>query len=51
LRRLGFVGSDHFPMCLALCYEPARQEEQPAPEEDASDRRQADEMVQDEADR
>ena len=46
LRRLDFVGSDHFPMYLALSYEPARQEEQPEPEEDASDREQADEMLE-----
>ncbi|HKU72056.1 MAG TPA: endonuclease, partial [Burkholderiales bacterium] len=46
LRRLDFVGSDHFAMYLALSFEPARQGEQPEPEEDASDREQADEMVQ-----
>ena len=45
LRRLDFVGSDHFPMYLALSYEPARQEEQPEAEADANDREQADEMV------
>jgi endonuclease/exonuclease/phosphatase (EEP) superfamily protein YafD len=28
LRRLDSVGSDHFPMCLALSYEPERQQEQ-----------------------
>ena len=47
LRRLDFVGSDHFPMYLALSYEPARKKEQPEPEEDADDREQADEMLQD----
>jgi endonuclease/exonuclease/phosphatase (EEP) superfamily protein YafD len=46
LRRLDFVGSDHFPMYLALSYEPARQAEQPEPQEDAQDREQADKMVQ-----
>jgi endonuclease/exonuclease/phosphatase (EEP) superfamily protein YafD len=46
LRRLDFVGSDHFPMYLALSYEPDRQHEQPEPEEDAADREQAEEMVE-----
>lgn len=46
LRRLDFVGSDHFPMFLALSYEPERQEGQPEPEEDAEDREQAEEMAQ-----
>jgi endonuclease/exonuclease/phosphatase (EEP) superfamily protein YafD len=46
LRRLDYVGSDHFPMYLALSYEPAREQEQPKPEEDADDREQADEMVE-----
>ena len=46
LRRLDFVGSDHFPMFLALSYEPHREKEQPEPEEDASDREQADDMLE-----
>ena len=46
LRRLDYVGSDHFPMYLALSYEPAREQEQPKPEEDPDDREQADEMVE-----
>ena len=46
LRRLDYVGSDHFPMYLALSYEPARQREQPEPEEDTNDRDQADEMLE-----
>jgi endonuclease/exonuclease/phosphatase (EEP) superfamily protein YafD len=45
LRRLDYVGSDHFPMYIALSYEPAREQEQPEPEEDPDDREQADEMV------
>ena len=49
LRRLDFVGSDHFPMYLSLSYEPARQEEQPEPEEDADDRQQAAEMLEEQA--
>ena len=46
LRRLEFVGSDHFPMYLALSYEPSREQEQPEPEEDAKDREEADKMAQ-----
>jgi endonuclease/exonuclease/phosphatase (EEP) superfamily protein YafD len=49
LRRLDFVGSDHFPMYLALSYEPARQKEQPEPEEKSDDHEQADEMLEDQA--
>jgi endonuclease/exonuclease/phosphatase (EEP) superfamily protein YafD len=49
LRRLDFVGSDHFPMYLALSYAPARQEEQSKPEKGANDRVQADEMLEDQA--
>ena len=49
LRRLAFVGSDHFPMYLALSYEPARPAEQPEPQEDADDRAQAEEMLQKQA--
>jgi hypothetical protein len=49
LRRLDFVGSDHFPMYIALSYEPARREEQAAPEEDADDRTEADEMLEHQA--
>ncbi len=36
-------------MYLALSYEPVRQKEQPEPEADASDREQADEMLEDQA--
>jgi endonuclease/exonuclease/phosphatase (EEP) superfamily protein YafD len=46
LRRLDFVGSDHFPMYLALSYERARQDEQPEPRTESGDREQADEMVE-----
>ena len=46
LRRLDAVGSDHFPMYLALSYEPEREAEQPEPQEDASDRKEAQEMVE-----
>ncbi len=46
LRRLDFVGSDHFPMYLALNHEPAGQQAQPEPEPDADDQEQASEMLQ-----
>ena len=46
LRRLDYVGNAHLPMYLALSYEPAREQEQPKPEEDPDDREQADEMVE-----
>ncbi|MCD6042153.1 MAG: Endonuclease/Exonuclease/phosphatase family protein [Burkholderiales bacterium] len=49
LRRLDFVGSDHFPMYLALSYEPEREAEQPEPRADAEDREQAEEMLQEQA--
>jgi endonuclease/exonuclease/phosphatase (EEP) superfamily protein YafD len=49
LRRLEYVGSDHFPMFLALSCEPVRQEEQPEPQPDAGDHEQADEMLEDQA--
>jgi endonuclease/exonuclease/phosphatase (EEP) superfamily protein YafD len=49
LRRLAPVGSDHFPMYLALSYEPARKDEQPEPEEDAADRQQSEEMLEEQA--
>jgi endonuclease/exonuclease/phosphatase (EEP) superfamily protein YafD len=49
LRRLASVGSDHFPMYLALSYEPTRKHEQPEPKEDAADREQSEEMLEEQA--
>lgn len=45
LRRLSHIGSDHFPVFIELCYEPAAQADQPRPTADASDQRDADEKL------
>ncbi len=43
--RLGYVGSDHFPVCVVLSLEPDAAAEQEAPEADADDRAEADETL------
>ncbi len=43
--RLGYVGSDHFPVCVVLSLETDAVVEQEAPEADADDRREARETV------
>lgn len=43
LRRLPYVGSDHFPMYIALSYEPDAVPEQEPPHPDAGDEREAEE--------
>ena len=45
LRRLGYVGSDHFPVFVALSHEPAAAAEQEAPEETTEDLQEAAETV------
>lgn len=46
LRRLGFFGSDHFPIFISLSYEPSAVAEQKTPEEaDAGDQEEADEKI------
>lgn len=45
LRRLGFFGSDHFPMYIRLSYEPEAQRKQKAPESDSEDENQATEKI------
>lgn len=45
LRRLPYVGSDHFPVLVALSYEPPAAAEQEAPEEDAEDLEEARETL------
>lgn len=43
LRRLPHMGSDHFPLCFTLSFEPEREQEHEKPEEaDAADQRHAD---------
>ena len=47
LRRLPYVGSDHFPVFVKLSHEPAAVAEQEAPAADASDEREAQETLAD----
>lgn len=47
LRRLGHVGSDHFPMLIELALEERREGEQDTPAADADAREMAEEMVED----
>jgi endonuclease/exonuclease/phosphatase (EEP) superfamily protein YafD len=47
MRRLPYVGSDHFPVYAALSYEPQATREQEAPRADASDVREARETIAD----
>lgn len=45
MRRLGYVGSDHFPVHCVLSYEPQAVAEQDAPKPDEADRREAKETI------
>ena len=45
MRRLGYVGSDHFPVHIVLSYEPQASAEQEAPQANAADLREASETV------
>ena len=47
IRRLGHVGSDHFPMLIAFALEAQRDDEQEPPDADAEDREAGEEMVED----
>jgi endonuclease/exonuclease/phosphatase (EEP) superfamily protein YafD len=46
MRRLGYVGSDHFPVHIVLSYEPQATEEQEAPHPSATDRVDAKETLE-----
>ena len=50
-RRLDHVGSDHFPMLIELVHRPRQEEEQDEPEADGGDREQAEEILEDAAER
>ncbi len=45
MRRLEYSGSDHFPICIVLSYEPAAAAEQEAPDADAGDHEEAAETI------
>ncbi len=45
MRRLGHIGSDHFPFFIVLCHRPQAAESQPDPDADGDDRRRAAETV------
>ena len=49
LKRLGDVGSDHFPIAIELALDGDKSARQDAPDTDAEDEQEADEMVEDAA--
>jgi endonuclease/exonuclease/phosphatase (EEP) superfamily protein YafD len=51
LERLGYIGSDHFPMFVELSIEERPQQTNPVPHTTPEDRANADEMIADAADR
>lgn len=50
LQRLDYVGSDHFPVLIDLSYQPQEADEQPPPEQDAEDREEAQERIDNQVD-
>lgn len=45
IKRLGYFGSDHFPMLVTLCYRPSRADEHETPEADQEEHQQAEETI------
>jgi endonuclease/exonuclease/phosphatase (EEP) superfamily protein YafD len=45
LRKLGNVGSDHFPVLIELSYEPSAEDEQPEPDESEADEQTAQRLI------
>jgi endonuclease/exonuclease/phosphatase (EEP) superfamily protein YafD len=46
MRRLGYIGSDHFPFYIALCYQPDAAPRQPQPQPAPEDLRRARKQIQ-----
>jgi endonuclease/exonuclease/phosphatase (EEP) superfamily protein YafD len=45
MKRLGFFGSDHFPVLTELCFKPKAKQRQEAPAADEDDREEAEEKI------
>lgn len=45
IRRLENIGSDHFPICATLCYQPAAEHQHDEPDADAEEEQEADEKI------
>lgn len=46
MQRMNHIGSDHFPICVKLCYVPVERKLQDAPETTVEDRKEAEEKVE-----